>query len=258
MTATSIKIAVTLTAIALAVVHLYFPNLTLDAFTLTLIGIAIVPWLVPLVKSLETPSGWKVEFQELENASIRAAKAGMLEEEEGLSEEEYSFQFAARRDPNLALAGLRIEIESRLVKLGRAFSVLPNNRPMGIGELLRILTKHDILKDEERSILSDMIHHLNAAAHGATVEFKSAEWAIDVGPRLLASLENRVREAPLQDEDQDLLNRIKNADYHPYYTSRSASVERLLNAQALTYGQSSEGWFVRLTDRGKELAERRS
>jgi len=38
--------------------------------------VAVVPWFAPLFKSLEFPGGWKVEFQELQKAAIRAEQAG--------------------------------------------------------------------------------------------------------------------------------------------------------------------------------------
>lgn len=245
---------ITLGALVLALAHILWPDLAVDAITLSLIAIAILPWLSPLIKSLETPNGWKVEFQDLENASARAEEAGLLSTEEASSDEEFSFLYAAKRDPNLGLVGLRIEIENRLMKLGRAYGLLQNNRPMGIGGLLRALSKHNVLSNEERSILSDMIHLLNGAAHGAEIEYESADWAIDVGPRLLTSLDNRIKEAPIPEEDIELLKKIKGSDTHPYYTTRTSSIDRLLSAGALTHGESSEGWFVRLTKRGEELA----
>lgn len=66
---------------------------------------------------------------------------------------------------------------------------------MGIGQLLRALEQREVLTNEERAILADMVNLLNAAVHGADVEPRSAEWAIHVGPRLLTSLDERIEEA---------------------------------------------------------------
>jgi len=66
---------------------------------------------------------------------------------------------------------------------------------MGIGQLLRALMQREVLTKEERAILADMVNMLNAAVHGATVDQRSAQWAIDVGPRLLTSLDERIEEA---------------------------------------------------------------
>lgn len=56
----------TLVGLAMALVHLLWPSLAVDAITVTLLAIAVVPWLAPLFKSLELPGGVKVEFQELQ------------------------------------------------------------------------------------------------------------------------------------------------------------------------------------------------
>ena len=187
--------AVTLCALILAIAHLIWPNIAIDAITLALVLIAILPWLAPLVKSLELPGGWKVEFQELQKAASRADTAGLLAAVPSRSEDSFSFQSISKRDPNLALAGLRIEIEKRLSKLAEVNNVEQRRGPMGIGQLLRALAQREVLTNEERSILSDMVNMLNAAVHGAIVDRQSADWAIDVGPRLLTSLDERIEEA---------------------------------------------------------------
>jgi hypothetical protein len=186
---------VSLGALLLAFAHIVWPELAIDAVALALIVIAILPWLAPLVKSLELPGGWKVEFQALEKAASRAESAGLLAAESPEPEASFSFQSIASRDPVLALAGLRIEIEKRLASLVDAHGLNIGRRPIGVGQLLRLLTQGEVLTNEERSILADMVNLLNAAVHGAEVDPRTAVWAIDIGPRLLASLDERVGEA---------------------------------------------------------------
>ena len=60
-----ISAAVTLVALTLVVVHLVFPAVKVDAVTIALLIIAIVPWLAPILKTIELPGGWKFEFREL-------------------------------------------------------------------------------------------------------------------------------------------------------------------------------------------------
>jgi len=185
---------VSLGALLLALAHIIWPQLAIDAVALALIVIAILPWLAPLVKSLELPGGWKVEFHELQKAASRAETAGLLAAEPSQKEVAFSFQSIATRDPNLALAGLRIEIEKRLSSLVEIHG-LGSRRPMSVGQALRALAQAEVLTNEERSILADMVNMLNSAVHGAVVDSRAAAWAIDVGPRLLASLDERVSEA---------------------------------------------------------------
>jgi len=186
---------VSLGGLLLALTHILWPKLAIDAIALVLIVIAILPWLSPLVKSLELPGGWKLEFQELQKAASRAETAGLLAAEPNEPEVLFSFQSIANRDPVLALAGLRIEIEKRLALLAEAHSLNSGRRSLGVGQLLRLLAQAEVLTNEERSILADMVNLLNSAVHGADVDPRAATWAIDVGPRLLTSLDERVKEA---------------------------------------------------------------
>jgi hypothetical protein len=189
-----LRYVVTVCAILLALAHLIWPSISIDAITLSLIVIAILPWLTPFIKSLELPGGLKVELKDLQNVASRADTAGLLAAEPSKAEESFSFQSISKRDPNLALAGLRIEIEKRLGKLAEV-SGIEQRRPMGIGQLLRALAQREVLTNDERSILADMVNMLNAAVHGAAVDRQSADWAIDIGPRLLTSLDERIGEA---------------------------------------------------------------
>jgi hypothetical protein len=136
---------VSLGALLLALAHIVWPTLAIDAIALALIVIAILPWLAPLVKSLELPGGWKVEFQELQKAASRAESAGLLAAEPSPEEAAFSFQSIASRDPVLALAGLRIEIEKRLARLADVHGLNEGRRPLGVGQLLRLLTQREVL-----------------------------------------------------------------------------------------------------------------
>ena len=101
--------------------------------------------------------------------------------------QEFTFQQVAQDDPNLALAGLRIEIEKRLIGIAKRNNL--DVRNCGIGQLLRLLSEHEVLDHRERSVLGDLTGLLNSAVHGASVDRQSASWAMDIGPRLLAALD---------------------------------------------------------------------
>ena len=60
-----LKSVITLPALLLALAHLIYPALNVDAITVTLLIIALVPWLSAIFKSLEFPGGWKIEFREI-------------------------------------------------------------------------------------------------------------------------------------------------------------------------------------------------
>ena len=179
---------VTFGALAIALIHLLRPTWAIDAITLALLVIALLPWLAPIFKSLEFPGGWKVEFQELQKAAARAEEAGLLAPSPAATPSEFTFQRVAEEDPNLALAGLRIEIEKRLVRLAQKHGI--ETRSRGLGQLLRVLAEREVLDNQARSVLADMAGLLNSAVHGATVDPRATEWAMSVGPRLLKALDD--------------------------------------------------------------------
>ncbi|MBO8092415.1 MAG: hypothetical protein J7D60_03795 [Prosthecochloris sp.] len=185
------QIIITAIALIIAGVHLKWPGLKIDSITLTLLLVAIVPWLSQIFKSLELPGGWKIEFHDLQKAKKRADEAGLLSGKVQLASP-YSFQLVADEDPNLALAGLRIEIEKRLNQIADSYQI--DSGRSSAGRLLRILGKQDLLSHQEQSVLADMMGLLNGAVHGAKIDSRAADWAMDVGPRLLASLDEKIKQ----------------------------------------------------------------
>jgi hypothetical protein len=150
----------------------------------------VLPWLQPLFKSVELPGGVKVEFQELNEVAKRADAAGLLAAPGSPPKiPDYSFLQVASTDPNLALAGLRIELERRLEQLARLRG--RGEPPKGIGRLLAYLNLNQLIGGAERSVLSDLAALLNSAVHGARVDAQATEWALEIGPRILKALEER-------------------------------------------------------------------
>jgi len=52
---------ISLGALLLALAHIVWPTFAIDFVAVGLFVIATLPWVAPLVKSLELPGGWKVE-----------------------------------------------------------------------------------------------------------------------------------------------------------------------------------------------------
>ena len=185
------QVFITVVALIVAIVHVVWPNITIDGVTVFLLVVALLPWLIPLLKSLEFPGGWKVEFQELEKARNKVDKAGLLSKRSRKKRVvAYSFESVLDKDPNLALAGLRIEIEKRLLQIAK-LNHLDATRA-SVGQLLRLLNQRQILTPQESSALSDMSGLLNAAVHGAEVDKRAADWAVEVGPKLLQGLDEKI------------------------------------------------------------------
>lgn len=69
---------VSLGALLFVLAHLIWPTFAIDAVTITFVVIAILPWLAPLIKSLELPGGLKVELRELVQREVSKATAETL------------------------------------------------------------------------------------------------------------------------------------------------------------------------------------
>ena len=92
-------------------------------------------------------------------------------------------------DPNLALVGLRIEIEKRL----RALAVKHNLRSaLSMTRVLKELRTQGILPETTATSLGYIIGAGNQAAHGARVEPEVSRWAIDTGPSILDALDTEL------------------------------------------------------------------
>ncbi len=63
-----LKLAVTVVATGAIVFKTIYPEWNVDAVTLGLFLAALLPWLAPLIKSVELPGGLKVELQEIKES----------------------------------------------------------------------------------------------------------------------------------------------------------------------------------------------
>ena len=64
MQSTYLKIFISAIALILVAVRFVKPDIKIDSSVLILFGIAVLPWLSSIVKSVELPGGFKLEFQE--------------------------------------------------------------------------------------------------------------------------------------------------------------------------------------------------
>ena len=185
MNTTILKAAVSVIALVVVVLHLFVPSISVDAVTVTLLIAAAIPWLSSIFRTIELPGGWKVEFQDLSRVTERAKEVGLLSAD---SDQTYSFEIVAEQDPNLALAGLRIELEKNLRSLLGPSGV---TRPVGIKGLVRELEINSVISREQESLLLDLVPLLNKAVHGAKVDPSGSEWAITTGRQILSALSSK-------------------------------------------------------------------
>lgn len=187
---TIIQIIVSFSAISLIIAHLIWPQAAIDGITLGLIMIVIIPWLSPLFKTLELPGGVKLEYQELEKAKEKIVNSGLLKESINTNKSKHIYVPTPSEDPTLTLAWLRIEIEKRLRAIAR-LNKLPHDRSMR--KIMLDLVDNDTLSKEELAALADVTGVLNKAIHGIELDRTAADWALNIGPDLLNSLDSKIK-----------------------------------------------------------------
>ena len=198
------KILISLIAIVIAATHVFLPSVTIDAITLILLVLAVLPWLLPYIKDFEIPGVVKISLPETKAATDKLKKDHIIKVKPAqlkittypakvtvTGEKEAPFESLRRvseTEPNLALVGFRIEIEKRIIRLAEIFGI-PADR-VSLQRLVGELVKKDVITKSSASGLIELIALGNQAAHGANVTREAAEWVLDVGPSILMRLED--------------------------------------------------------------------
>ena len=117
---TTVKIIISVAALALIVSRWVWPKLDIDAISIGLLIVAALPWLSSILESAKLPGGWEIKFRDLEKAAKLVTANATTEADVAATN---SFLDVAAQDPNLALVGLRIEIERRMRALAEKHGI---------------------------------------------------------------------------------------------------------------------------------------
>jgi hypothetical protein len=111
------------------------------------------------------------------------------------SEAAAAIQSLADADPIVALAKLRVELESRLRRIGHRLdpSSADRSRPAPLLSLIRDLISQQAFAPEFGTSLRDVISICNRAIHGEDIRDVDARRIINTGVELLEVLERTVR-----------------------------------------------------------------
>lgn len=113
----------------------------------------------------------------LTEANARMLKLGLRPSPSGLDMSYY--QVLATQDPNLALAGLRIEIDVLARNLAKGFNVQHADTLTG-ARLMQKLRGSNAITDEQLQLTMKVLRLCNAAIHGTPVSQEDAESVIDI------------------------------------------------------------------------------
>jgi hypothetical protein len=178
---------ISLFCVTAAIAHALDPSINIDSATMILIGIALLPWLGIFFRSIELPGGIRVEYDDVKQVENKAREAGLLPAKEMNAPISYPvYERIAVEDPNLALAGLRIEIEKELNALATRHGIDINIQ--SALSLTKELAKQNVIGADSYLAIGDLLRLLNKAVHGAKVDYKTVTEALKTGSQILQAL----------------------------------------------------------------------
>ena len=113
----------------------------------------------------------------LTGANARMLSLGLQPSPSGLDMNHY--RDLAEKDPNIALAGLRMEIETMSRNLAKGFKVNATRKDSA-NSLLRKLYESSAITIDQFHLAQKVVSLCNAAVHGKIVSLEEAESVIDV------------------------------------------------------------------------------
>lgn len=113
----------------------------------------------------------------LTETNARMLNLGLAPSPSGLELSHY--RILSEQDPNLALAGLRMEIETMLKNLAKGFKVQISERDSA-GIIARKLSEKRAITSRQAEFINSVVQLCNAAVHGIKVTSSQAEEILDV------------------------------------------------------------------------------
>lgn len=185
-----VRSAITAAAVCAILGHIIFPNLKIDSVILALLILAVLPWLAALIESAEFPGGWKIKLRDIRVATAQVAEIEKGEQNEGANIKKEGYLSLIEKDPNLALATLRIEIERKLKAL-----IAKHRFPeqTSLAAMIDVLARNNLLAGRcTISGLKELVAVGNRAVHGARVDNKVASWAFENADGYLRFLDRQI------------------------------------------------------------------
>ena len=125
------KITASIIFMAIFSLRLWKPEIKIDSLSVILLVLAMIPWFIQYIKSLEINGIGKVELITKDQKDIiekNVEEIGIINNSNEEIRKNYSFYKLRYEDPKLALAGLRIELESTLEKIMKQNQLMSSSR----------------------------------------------------------------------------------------------------------------------------------
>lgn len=192
-----IKITISLLATALLFYHLFIKKLELDPTILFFIFLIFLPWILSIIKSIEF-FGLKIELKDAQSATNKLTQASVMintphrkqvttKIKSTVSTSSPELKILSEYDPNLALVGIRIELEKRIRKIGEKYEI---NHHIPLLKLVKMLSDKGVFTYEIMNGLIELIGLGNKAAHGVKVSKEASDWVISKSEEIITLLDS--------------------------------------------------------------------
>jgi hypothetical protein len=214
-------------AVALAITHMFWSSdVRIDGVTIALLAVVLLSPYLSLMRRIRFGElEAEIAPEEVEEVRQRVQEASSTQSPQEKDEEAQPSSHSRHvegvvddllhvldRDPALALAKLRIEIE-RLLEQIYFLDASPEEcarPPAGVMGFLRALSRKEIIDKPTLAAVGSMTRVLNRAVHGASFEREQASEIIDSGASLLDRLNDAYMEVyerafrPVEEETIDM------------------------------------------------------
>lgn len=189
-------------ALILLIIHLFgWSNFQIDYTTILLLVILLISPFINQMKKIKFGE-FEAEIEPIEVKKIknkideereeREVEVGKLSEEKIYAENLVDLY---EIDSVLALAKLRMELESRLKQLhSKTISKKKTKRYFGLNRIIKDLAKAEVLPQELSELLKKVIHICNRAVHGENFRIEDGRIIVESGLYLLSELDFLIHE----------------------------------------------------------------
>jgi hypothetical protein len=238
-------------------------KITVDSTSLVLLAIILLSPFVAAIKKIKVGDfEAEIEHEEVRRIAAEAEKS-ITEKTPSTELPSHSVEAAetitklAETDLVIALAKLRIELESRLRKLYERVPNQTERRKLSVVPMMRAMTVQGILPQEVSAAIRDVMAICNRAVHGEEIRVADAQRIIEVGIPLLAELDAIYREhavvdplakdvVPVKEYERLLATRYRLTTIVPYVERPERRVYEMTQEQLNEFfdGYSDFGEFV--------------
>lgn len=186
------------------ILRMLVPNMPFDTTSLFLLALVLSPFILDKIKSFEVNGVGKFElFTDEEKLGLQKKMddtllSGDCQDAIYDNDPDFAYQVYLSTNMKMAFAGMRFALERNIRYLYNLLHPRQTSRSItaqvGLGRILNELVKKQLLDEQNKIVLLDMLSKLEKGILSKSVQADSAtnKWAIDLGRVLLCNLKVQI------------------------------------------------------------------